>query len=275
MNRLICLSLALCAALALATPASATTIYYDSFTHPDDTPFTDGRTTPVTYLPVEVGGQNWSSQWAMLVLNNSACVGGSPTNGMGQKSAFLPFTPQNGKVYNLSMDVNNTDAGSADFIDFGFAATNDAIGTLPFVNDTTYGITEVAPGSSGDTYCFTDIASTPLGWQAGSGSLHNYGVQLDTTGGAGNWKVSYYIDGALQTYLAHADGGPSYQNVTGSSFALPAGTVINYVGFGGATSTAFGFVDNFSLTVTPEPSTLVLLSMGLVSLLAYAWRKRK
>ena len=27
--------------------------------------------------------------------------------------------------------------------------------------------------------------------------------------------------------------------------------------------------------ITPEPSTLVLLATGLLSLLAYAWRKRK
>lgn len=34
-------------------------------------------------------------------------------------------------------------------------------------------------------------------------------------------------------------------------------------------------MDNFQLDVIPEPSTLALLGMGLVGLLAYAWRKRK
>ena len=33
--------------------------------------------------------------------------------------------------------------------------------------------------------------------------------------------------------------------------------------------------DNLTITTVPEPSTLALLSVSLVSLLAYAWRKRK
>lgn len=42
----------------------------------------------------------------------------------------------------------------------------------------------------------------------------------------------------------------------------------------GASPCRFG-IDSVSLTAVPEPSTIVLLSLGLLGLSAYAWRKRK
>ena len=40
-------------------------------------------------------------------------------------------------------------------------------------------------------------------------------------------------------------------------------------------SGGYGCIDNASVSAIPEPSTIVLLGVSLVSLLAYAWRKRK
>ena len=48
----------------------------------------------------------------------------------------------------------------------------------------------------------------------------------------------------------------------------------NDVGYAWMANKWYGAIQS-SFTPTPEPSTLVLLAMGLLSLLAYAWRKRK
>jgi len=54
--------------------------------------------------------------------------------------------------------------------------------------------------------------------------------------------------------------------------ALYFGPGTYYAGAGGTSGAAY---DNLTYTPIPEPSTLVLLGMGLVGLLCYAWRKRK
>jgi len=54
--------------------------------------------------------------------------------------------------------------------------------------------------------------------------------------------------------------------------ALYFGPGTYYAGAGGTSGAAY---DNLTYTPIPEPSTLVLLGMGLVGLLCYAWRKRR
>lgn len=114
---------------------------------------------------------------------------------------------------------------------------------------------------------------------------HTYTVSADLQNAGGPWVAIGFASSASlspdwsASGIYHNWSGPA----TGSTTVTLDTTVpgwtnafgIQYVGFeainGGAT------VDNFTLTMTtvPEPSTVGLLVAGMVSLLAYAWRKRR
>ncbi len=70
-------------------------------------------------------------------------------------------------------------------------------------------------------------------------------------------------------------------NYTGSAIPLASAQLsvqlYDYVqpGFCGQWSTWGDYTSVATTTLAPEPSTLVLLAVGLISLLAYAWRRRK
>lgn len=83
-------------------------------------------------------------------------------------------------------------------------------------------------------------------------------------------------DFASQTFSVTA--GATWQQQTLSAVYNGSGNEYLTVAIGGTSvSHSWEAFDAVSLTVTqaPEPSTLVIFSVGLVSLLAYAWRKRK
>jgi len=71
---------------------------------------------------------------------------------------------------------------------------------------------------------------------------------------------------------------PTFVLNTAANPAYVGGYIQVHFGFGGGGTTPYGdqfFIDNVQLTATPEPGTLVLVVVGLVGLLAYAWRKRR
>ena len=89
-----------------------------------------------------------------------------------------------------------------------------------------------------------------------TGITHHYSVVFNTT--KTNWSATWLVDSGT-AYQSTYSGSVGIQNVMLYSNGTP------------------GSYDNFTLSYTsvPEPSALVLLALGVVGLLAYAWRRRK
>jgi hypothetical protein len=100
-----------------------------------------------------------------------------------------------------------------------------------------------------------------LGTEDNSSEFHTFRIVAAPGGGDGAYSV--YRDGALL-----AGGLNSGQSGDGGAPAFELGALASSCH--GVTQ-----VDYLSFTVVPEPGTLTLAGMGLIGLLAYAWKKRK
>ena len=84
----------------------------------------------------------------------------------------------------------------------------------------------------------------------------------------------------LHDTLTRSTSSADWTELTGNAAVRHGGGIneTNYVKITltvtGTTTMSCGF-DGLSLTTIPEPSTMTLMAVGLVGLLAYAWRKRK
>ena len=227
--------LTLGAALAHVPVASAQVIYQDNFNRTGDL----NGSTPT------VGGNAWSS--ADWTTDGSAAV---PT--AAGWMAILPFTPATGNVYTLSASMNPTvPADSSSWFVLGFTNRNATDNWFT----ATQGSASIAARVSNDEYQdFYFNGPGPAGFgTVGSyaAGAHLYSITLNTTAlNSANWTVSYSVDGTQVI----------------APTALGYTPTINYVGFGSGDATG-GTIDNFSLTVVPEPSTYALVVGGIATLL--------
>lgn len=88
-------------------------------------------------------------------------------------------------------------------------------------------------------------------------------VDLDTTGGAGNWTASYF---------AKENVGDAWTQVR-AAVPLP-GEDITSVGFSAIRGGTNFTVDSFTLTAIPEPSTLTLMALAMLGGV-FVYRRRK
>ena len=126
-----------------------------------------------------------------------------------------------------------------------------------------------------------------------TGSWHYLTATFDGTGSVGVAKI--YWDGILKDTHTGNDvlsNGSWVSGTTGLTGKIKASAQAYYLGHNGTTNDCSFAIDDFGIwdrvlttdeittlasgvSPIPEPSTFILLSVGLLSLIAYAWRKRK
>jgi hypothetical protein len=166
--------------------------------------------------------------------------------------AILPFNPVQGNIYTLSASMNPTvPADSPSWFALGFTNRNATDNWFVGAQNSATIFARVSNNAYPDFY-----AQGPGTGGIGNlgnytdGVAHVYSITLDTTAGnSANWTASYSVDGTQVI----------------APTALGYNPTINYVGFGADASA--GTIDNFSLTVVPEPSTYALVVGGIATLL--------
>lgn len=178
----------------------------------------------------ETGGATWGASAGWL---RNGGIASKSTSGNAQ--AFVPFSPQPGNVYTLSLEIDPTNnPGSTDWLSLGFVnqpATNTALYTGgPF---STYGqawmLARANGNENGNTIqAFSSGLSNPVSASiplSGVGTYDTLHVILDTR--PANWISSYYVNGTLAG--GHTfNGAPNIQSVGFGGFSFATGNVRNF-----------------------------------------------
>src|ERR1700733_10578847 len=270
--------------LAVATVASATVLYQQDFenglganawvgegaTVPGELVGQDGWTSYSNGTGIQIGvgtgqhaGGNDGTLDDLQVLPLNGGVSGYATHNLG-----ISLDPT--QVYSLTFDMCDFDGG------LGFAKGNGqyncAISYYGFLSGSSgpKGMDMDARVLTGGPAAVDDLPFTyPTGYTVTLGVRSSFAIVLNGPAGT----VSAYYN-----YSAEGNGGSGYQlgvQYTGLT-AAEIGTITNITLFGTETGSnpGAGF-DNIELqtgdVTVPEPSTLALLSCGLVSLGACAW----
>ena len=232
-------------ALSAASAHAATVIYSDSF----------GRSGDVNASAPDIrpGTETWiaSTTWK----TNGTQAEHDVLNGDSGFHALLPFTPETGKVYRLEASISANHVGSS--------AANRWVG-IGFNPSTTVG------GNNYPSAASPFLFESSVGWKAfmplgGEGSpvvtgpatvglAEMYAIELDTT--ALLWTVSFFV---------HGNPVP----VTTQAYATnPSIGAVGIMSWTPSLDGNAAYVDNFKLSVIPEPSSSLLGAMfGTLALL--------
>lgn len=254
--------------MCFSSPAYATTIFQDDFEGQ-----TVGNTLASCTPPLDVG-----ASYSGIHPSTGNILDGTtnpPGGGASGSAKFVGGTRTSTSDITESMCISSADQTAA-------------TGKVVKFNLDAYVVGSTSAGFALDISAFS--STNPAQWWLG----RSWNIFLGTTG-----TLAYYD--AIGGY----DGG--YHNVVGSFRTdtwVPVEVVANYgtltfqatvdgTNFGGnfapdAGNNSFNsfavgrdvlnvssFIDNVSIQIIPEPSTITLLTTALIGLFCYAWRKRK
>lgn len=200
---------------------SETVVYSDSFDGSARKPLNEclPNTTPE--------GTCWESMKNGTVWMADGSIGTQAPN--QNRNAFLPFIPESGKVYELSLEMSPEGPVAGDFFSLGFASnnklsdafvTNQGMAVSPWMFVAASGLvrTYTGPGNKGNV-----AAVSPDGGWANPIAVK---IILDTD--SEPWAAEWFVNGESIRKHKFYTGNPEISYVTFGRFRRASGSVDNF-----------------------------------------------
>ncbi len=233
--------LAIMALAFVIQQSSAAVLIYDDF----------NRNGPLDGSTVTTGGVTWTSS----SLNSTTTANGGEV--VGGWNAKLPFTPEAGKLYQLTITAGSNIWAS---LRMGFGQHAGGFSDFNYITQDVANLSWVLIGKDWDPWHYqygntvagttTTVGTYTLDPNTGDGFLTTLSLVLDTTAGLSAAELTWKINGVTK--------GTWTNNVTGYDHII--------FGRGGENPTNTQIKD-LTLAVIPEPSSIGMLGLAVAALL--------
>lgn len=228
-------------------PPQSYVLYHDSFGGTD--PNLNGRSPEINAL-----GGAWISDPRVTVATNALFVPGAQSTDL---TAFLPFTPEWGHIYVLSVDLNPL--SGTDWMDVGFSPSATTTASIPNQAGGPWFLQRI--NRTGSQMFSTGYTSPGSGSGGNSTGYTTWKIILDTTTGDPNantgWTATFVVQGAPNSFG---------NNVL--SIVYAANPTINYIAIGAQSGNqangASGLADNVRLTDSISPLSIAKVGTDIV-----------